>query len=95
MKTQKNQGRSTRRIVRLPEAYYRESHIIDVDSRGVSLGNGSYAKPLTMANMAISAWHIIAGIFGIPVFLLCLCILISEFIRSFNELKSYWYEKRS
>lgn len=52
-------------------------------------------KPLTMANMAISAWHIIAGIFGIPVFLLCLCILISEFIRSFNELKSYWYEKRS
>lgn len=44
MKTQKNQGRSTRRIVRLPEAYYRESHIIDVDSRGVSLGNGSYAK---------------------------------------------------
>lgn len=44
MKTQKNQGRSTRRIVRLPEASYRESHIINVDSRGVSLGNGSYAK---------------------------------------------------
>lgn len=44
MKTQKNQGRSTRRIVRLPEASYRESHLINVDNRGVSLGNGSYAK---------------------------------------------------
>lgn len=52
-------------------------------------------KPLTMVNMAISSWHIIAGIFGIPVFLLCLCILVSEYIRCFKELKSYWYEKRS
>ena len=44
MKTQKNQGRNTRRIVRLPEEYYRESHIINVDTRGVPLGNGAYAK---------------------------------------------------
>lgn len=44
MKTQKNQGRSTRKVVMLPTAPYRESHIINVDNRGVSLGNGSYAK---------------------------------------------------
>ena len=44
MKTQKNQGRSTRKVVVLPEASYRQSHIIDVDNRGVSLGNGAYAK---------------------------------------------------
>lgn len=44
MKTQKNQGRSTRRIVRLSEEDYIEPHIINVDTRGVSLGNGAYAK---------------------------------------------------
>lgn len=44
MKTQKNQGRSTRKVVVLPTASYRESHITDLDSRGVPLGNGSYAK---------------------------------------------------
>lgn len=40
MKTQKNQGRSTRKVTRLPET----PHIINVNNRGVSLGNGSYAK---------------------------------------------------
>ena len=53
------------------------------------------ANHLAMESIAVDLWRIIAGIFGIPVFLLCLCILVSEFIRCFNELKSYWYEKRS
>lgn len=44
MKTQENQGRSTRKVVVRPTASYRESHIINVDNRGVSLGNGAYAK---------------------------------------------------
>lgn len=49
---------------------------------------------LAMEDIAVDLWHIIAGIFGIPVFLLCFCILVSEFIRCFKELKSYWYERR-
>lgn len=45
MKTQKNEGHSTRRVVVLPEAPYRESsHIIRVDEHYAPLGNGSYAK---------------------------------------------------
>ena len=47
-------------------------------------------RQVTMVNMAISSWHIIAGIFGIPVFLLCFCILVSEYIRCFKELKQLW-----
>lgn len=59
------------------------------------LATGHMPKPLTIANMAISIWHIIAGIFGIPVFLLCLCILVSECIRCFKELKQLWREYKN
>lgn len=44
MKTQNQKNCSTRRIVKLPEASYQESHVIKVDEHYAPLGNGSYAK---------------------------------------------------
>lgn len=50
---------------------------------------------LWTVSMATETWRLIAGIFGIPVFLLCLCILVSEFIRCFNELKQLWHKYKN
>ena len=47
MKTQKNQGHSTRKVVVLPEEPYSESHIIYCSTNRAPLGNGSYAKAST------------------------------------------------
>ena len=46
MKTQNNQGRSTRKVVVLPAAGYHGSHIIGNGNRNNStpLGNGAYCR---------------------------------------------------
>ena len=46
MKTQKNQGRSTRKTVIIPTQYYQDSHIIGSGYRNNStpLGNGAYCR---------------------------------------------------
>ena len=54
------------------------------------LATGHMPRQAPIANMATEIWRVIAGIFGIPVFLLCLCILVSEYIRCFKELKQLW-----